>query len=111
MVVINTLVEDLCLFVNHLSLFLLVLYCWNHSLWLGCLSVLCLVFYYQLLSDYSRAGSVTGDMGCKPSSNEPLICEKHDQEFLSRWQRSTVDNSVGKFFQTSVFLKLKKKQR
>ena len=95
MVVINTLVEDLRLFVNHLSLFLLVLYCWNHSCWLGCLSVLCLVFYYQLLSDYSRAGSVTGDMGCKPSSIEPLICEKHKQEFLSHWHRATVDNSVG----------------
>ena len=57
--------------------------------------MLSLVFYCQLLSDYSRAGSVTGGMGCKPSSIEPLVCEKHEQEFLSRWQRATVDQSVG----------------
>ena len=95
MVVINTLVEDLRVFVNHLSLFLLVLFFWNRSCWLGCLSVLCLVCYYPLLSDYSRAGSVSGDMGCTPSSIEPLICEQHEEEFLSRWKRSTVDNSVG----------------
>ena len=88
-------VEGLHHLVIHFSLFLLVLFFWNRSYLLGCCSVLCLVCYYPLLSDYSRAGSVSKDMGCTPSSVEPLLCQRDKEAFLSRWKRSSVDNSVG----------------
>ena len=86
----STLAEETHLFVYHITLFSVILCCWKYSQWLGFLSVISLVFYCRLLSDYPRAGG----MGCKPSTIEPLVCEKDIQEFLSRWQRATVDQSV-----------------
>ena len=34
-------------------------------------------------------------MGCTRSSLEPTLCQKDEAEFLTRWRRASVDNSVG----------------
>ena len=78
------------LFLYHIILFSVILCCWKYSQELGFLAVILLVFYCRLLSDSPQAGG----MGCKPSTIEPLVCEKDIQEFLTRWQRATVDQSV-----------------
>ena len=80
---------------THFSLFLLVLFLWNRSYLLGFCSVLCLVCFYPLLSESYWAGLVGRGMGCTRSSLEPTLCQRDEAEFLTRWRRASVDNSVG----------------
>ena len=95
MLVEDTLIRSFHQLVTHISLFLLVLFLWNRSYLLGFCLVLCLVCFYPLLSESSRAGSVGKGMGCTRSSLEPTLCQRDEAEFLTRWRRASVDNSVG----------------
>ena len=77
----------------HLFLFCFVLWCFQHSYVTGLLSTLILILFCTLI----RGSAQTDGMGCVKSKEEPLICQKDIEEFLTRWQRrsdTSLDQSV-----------------
>ena len=83
------------LLVTHILLFVLILYLWHCHVIFGFCSVLFLAYFYPLLGESYWPGPVGRGMGCTRSSLEPRLCQKDEAEFLTRWKRASVDNSVG----------------
>ena len=77
----------------HFCLYIFILLCWKLHQGTGILAVFILVLYCRVVRGPSQAKG----MGCEPSKEEPLICQKDLEIFLTRWQRisePTVDQSV-----------------
>ena len=95
MLVQNSSVQYYHLLVTHILLFVLILFLWNCHIIFGFCSVLFLAYFYPLLGESYWPGPVGRGMGCTRSSLEPTLCQKDEAEFLTRWKRASVDNSVG----------------
>ena len=77
----------------HFFLYVFILLCWKHYSGTGILAILILVLFCTLI----RGPSQTEGMGCEASKEEPLICQKDLELFLTRWQRRSepsLDQSV-----------------
>ena len=100
--------------VEHLLFFILHLCVWDRPTLYGCCSVLFIVYLNPFLKVTlwtAQQGGPVGPMGCTHSSIDRTVCKSDETEFLTRWKRASVDNSIGSSQSSSdiSFIKLEEK--